>query len=74
MAKMGSIMAAGILDAGGRNVTIGLRSRSGYFRRTSVVGLAVFTQYWCDETHVVVLQWCDGMGAASPAGIQCRAD
>ena len=46
MAKMGSIMAAGILDAGGRNVTVGLRSRSGYFRRTSVIGLAVFTQYW----------------------------
>lgn len=46
MAKMGSIMAAGILDAGGRNVCVGLRSRSGYFRRTSVLGLAVFTQYW----------------------------
>lgn len=46
MAKLGAIMAAGILDAGGRNVTIGLRARSGYFRRTSVLGLAVFTQYW----------------------------
>lgn len=46
MCKMGAIMAAGILDAGGRNCTVGLRSRSGYFRRTSVVGLAVFTQYW----------------------------
>uniref|UniRef100_A0A7S3VN96 26S proteasome non-ATPase regulatory subunit 1 homolog n=1 Tax=Dunaliella tertiolecta TaxID=3047 RepID=A0A7S3VN96_DUNTE len=46
MAKLGAIMAAGILDAGGRNVGIGLRSRSGFFRRTSVVGLAVFTQYW----------------------------
>ncbi|GIL83332.1 hypothetical protein Vretimale_11311 [Volvox reticuliferus] len=46
MCKMGAIIAAGILDGGGRNATIGLRSRSGYFRRTSVVGLAVFTQYW----------------------------
>lgn len=46
MARMGSIMAAGILDAGGRNATLGLRSASGYFRRTSVVGLAVFTGYW----------------------------
>lgn len=46
MCKMGAIMAAGIIDAGGRNVTIGLRSPSGHFRRTSVVGLAVFTQYW----------------------------
>ncbi len=47
MAKMGSIVASGILDAGGRNVTVGLRSRSGYFRRTSVIGLAIFTNYWC---------------------------
>ncbi|GAX76891.1 hypothetical protein CEUSTIGMA_g4337.t1 [Chlamydomonas eustigma] len=46
MCKMGAIMAAGIIDAGGRNVTIGLRSQSGYFRRTSVVALAVFTQHW----------------------------
>ncbi|GMH41090.1 hypothetical protein BSKO_09000 [Bryopsis sp. KO-2023] len=46
MCRMGAIMAAGILDAGGRNVTIGLRSHSGHFRRTSVIGLAIFTQYW----------------------------
>ena len=46
MSKMGAIMATGIIDAGGRNVTVGLRSRSGYFRRTSVIALAVFTQYW----------------------------
>lgn len=43
---MGAIMAAGILDAGGRNATLALRSGSGHFRRTSVVGLAVFTGYW----------------------------
>lgn len=46
MSRMGAIMAAGILDAGGRNVTVGLRSHSGYFRRTSVVALAIFIQYW----------------------------
>ena len=44
---MGAIMATGLLDAGGRNATVGLKSRSGYFRRTAVVGLAVFLQYWC---------------------------
>lgn len=32
MTRMGAIMAAGILDAGGRNATVGLRSRSGHFR------------------------------------------
>lgn len=46
MARMGSIMAAGILDAGGRNATLGLRSEGGHFRRSAVVGLALFTQYW----------------------------
>ncbi|KAK9844017.1 hypothetical protein WJX81_001983 [Elliptochloris bilobata] len=46
MARMGAIMAAGLLDAGGRNATPALRSHSGYFRRTSVVALALFTQYW----------------------------
>ena len=47
MCKMGAIMAAGILDAGGRNVTLGLRSRSGNHRMAAVIGMAVFTQYWC---------------------------
>ena len=38
---------AGLLDAGGRNTTVGVRSASGYFRRTAIVGLMLFTQYWC---------------------------
>ncbi|KAI3426179.1 hypothetical protein D9Q98_008556 [Chlorella vulgaris] len=46
MTRMGAVMAAGILDAGGRNVTLGLRAGSGHFRRTAVIGLALFTQYW----------------------------
>jgi hypothetical protein len=56
MARMGSIMAAGILDVGGRNATLALRSGSGYFRRTSVVGLAVFTGYW----YWYPLRWVGG--------------
>ena len=46
MARMGSIMAAGILDAGGRNATVALRAQSGYFRRTAVIGMVLFVQYW----------------------------
>ena len=47
MAKMGAILATGILNAGGRNCTISLRSPDTQtLRMSSVVGLAVFLQYW----------------------------
>ncbi|CAM6098679.1 unnamed protein product [Calypogeia fissa] len=46
MSKMGAILAQGILDAGGRNVSIMLQSRSGHDRMTAVVGMAVFSQFW----------------------------
>lgn len=45
MSTMGALRGA-TEPAGGRNVTVGLRSHSGYFRRTSVVALAIFSQYW----------------------------
>ncbi|TQD91956.1 hypothetical protein C1H46_022472 [Malus baccata] len=45
MSKMGAILAAGILDAGGRNVTISL-SKTKHDKVTTVVGLAVFGQFW----------------------------
>jgi 26S proteasome regulatory subunit N2 len=46
MSKMGAILASGILDAGGRNVTIKLKSRSKHDKLSAVIGLAVFTQFW----------------------------
>ncbi|KAJ6828893.1 26S proteasome non-ATPase regulatory subunit 1-like protein A-like [Iris pallida] len=46
MSKMGAILAAGILDAGGRNVTIRLLSKTKHDKITAVVGLAVFSQFW----------------------------
>ncbi|CAD6262383.1 unnamed protein product [Miscanthus lutarioriparius] len=46
MSKMGAILASGILDAGGRNVTIKLLSRNKHDKLTAVVGLAVFSQFW----------------------------
>ena len=46
LAKMGAILAAGILDAGGRNATIALRSHSGAWRSSAFLGLALFVQHW----------------------------
>eukprot|EP00057_Strongylocentrotus_purpuratus_P014673 XP_011669147.1 PREDICTED: 26S proteasome non-ATPase regulatory subunit 1-like [Strongylocentrotus purpuratus] len=46
MAKYGAIIAQGIMDAGGRNVTICLQSRTGHTHLTSVVGMLVFLHFW----------------------------
>jgi len=46
MSKFGAILALGIIDAGGRNQTISLSSRSGHFNFSAIVGLTIFTQYW----------------------------
>lgn len=47
MAKFGSVLSQGILDAGGRNVTISLSSRNGQYNNLSaIVGMVLFTQFW----------------------------
>ena len=46
LAKQGAILATGLLDAGGRNATLALRSHSGAFRSSAFLGLALFVQHW----------------------------
>ncbi|KAF8471780.1 armadillo-type protein [Kalaharituber pfeilii] len=46
MAKFGAAIALGIIDAGGRNVTIGLQTPTGSLNVSGIVGMVVFTQYW----------------------------
>ena len=57
MAKFGAVLGQGIVDAGGRNVTISLQSRSGMNNMMAIVGMAVFTQfwYWYPLTHFLSL-------------------
>ena len=46
MTKVGAIIAHGLLDAGGRNVTLSLSSRAGFTKATAVVGVALWAQHW----------------------------
>ena len=46
MTKFGSALALGIIDAGGRNCTIGLQTQTGNLNMAGIVGMAVFIQYW----------------------------
>ncbi|KAL2890508.1 26S proteasome regulatory subunit rpn2 [Ceratocystis lukuohia] len=46
MTKFGAALALGIIDAGGRNCTIGLQTQTGNLNMAGIVGMAVFTQYW----------------------------
>merc|ERR1712137_717787 len=46
LTKMGAILSAGIIDAGGRNCSLGLGSRNGFTKMTSAVGLVLWLQHW----------------------------
>jgi 26S proteasome regulatory subunit N2 len=46
LSKVGATMGQGIIDAGGRNVSILLQSRSGQLNTSAIVGLAAFSQFW----------------------------
>lgn len=46
LTKMGAILSTGIIDAGGRNSSISLGSRSGFTQMTSAVGVVMWLQHW----------------------------
>lgn len=46
MAKFGATLAQGIIDAGGRNVTVSMRSKNGNNNMSGIVGMALFNQFW----------------------------
>lgn len=46
MARFGAAIGQGLIDAGGRNVTISLQSRAGSKNTNAIVGMAIFCQFW----------------------------
>ncbi|KAL7420934.1 proteasome regulatory particle base subunit [Cryptotrichosporon argae] len=46
MARFGAALAQGIIDAGGRNMTISLATRAGTPDMKAVVGAVLFVQFW----------------------------
>lgn len=52
--KFGAILAQGIIDGGGRNVSISLESKVGHTNMLTIVGLLLFTQY----QHCICLAHC----------------
>jgi len=46
LTRMGAILATGIINCGGRNASISLKTRDGNLRQNAIIGMVMFTQYW----------------------------
>ena len=57
MARFGAALGQGLIDAGGRNVTISLQSCAGSRNMNAIIGMALFCQfwYWYPLAHCVAL-------------------
>lgn len=64
VARFGAAIGQGLIDAGGRNVTINLQSRAGSPNTSAIVGMVLFCQFW----YWFPLAHCAAL-AFSPTGI-----
>jgi 26S proteasome regulatory subunit N2 len=46
MARFGASLSQGIIDAGGRNMTLSLSTRAGTLNMNAIVGMTLFSQFW----------------------------
>nr|ODN99779.1 26S proteasome regulatory subunit N2 [Cryptococcus depauperatus CBS 7855] len=82
MARFGASLAQGIVDAGGRNMTLALSTRAGTLNQNAVVGMALFVQfwYWFPLAHGLGLAFTptaiiavDGKGRLPKLDLECNA-
>lgn len=59
IAKSGCILAAGILDAGGRNCVVSMQSRAGFMKMGASIGVMMWLQswYWYPLYHFLSLSF-----------------
>ncbi len=59
LARFGAVLGQGIIDAGGRNVTLSMLASNGNVHMESVVGMTLFLQhwYWYPLTHFLCLSF-----------------
>jgi len=53
LSSIGAILAQGLVNAGGRNVTISCATLNGATNMRAVVGLAMFCQYWFWQPYIL---------------------
>jgi len=53
LSSIGAILALGLVNAGGRNVTISCATLNGSTNMRAVVGLAMFSQYWFWQPYIL---------------------
>ncbi len=46
MARFGASLAQGIIDAGGRNMTLSMSTRAGTNNMKAIIGMTLFVQFW----------------------------
>lgn len=46
IARFGASLAQGIIDAGGRNMTLTLSTRAGTLNMNAIIGMTLFVQFW----------------------------
>ena len=76
MTRMGAILAAGIVDAGGRNVAVSLLGRGGKPKPPAVAGMVLWTLswYWYPCLHMISLAMSPSVIAGANSALDLPVD